>query len=1131
MASTYQIHKTLFIGVGGSGGTTLRFLHQELLNSLQEKGWDDELPACWQFLLMDVAGTPDGVSGRVPNVLTDKTSFFGLTDKHTSWDTFLDMVPEDKPEVVAGWKPEPPLPGEPFKGAGQLRALGRLVAMTRISEMKSRIDQSLLRLGSSDNALQDVARLFDCTAALGNTDMHVYIVTSLGGGSGSGMFLDISSILEALKIPHVNVLYAPDVFDQLTKSGSNKDVVANTFGAMSELLSAFEGNGSSSDADLVMMQRAGIALHLEGERTTDANIILGRRGDGYEFEEQNDVYHAAARILSAIALEGDLEEQIERYVFQNPSYLQSTDKLKNLKRPVNSRTTRNELATSMGMASVSTGRAAFGQYAAERLTNFIVDQLVDDGAALLELKTKKIEDFLNQARQFALQCRLGTPAGGRHQIMTDLLGEGLSQVTDTVKNIEQKVAAQLSKPLDAGNLDKAGVLDTIAQNFEAIRKSVGQEFALGRKQRVLQWTQDAQAQLFDTVLTSIVNNGMLHTIEYLKQLSVDLQATGNDFNSNSQKLKEDIASLRNQASQAFNAVGDRVKLVFGSPEVQQNLQLRSRDTAAQLENGTYSLVSELISDFIVGAVEPLTAELERLQSNFASSIATSVATKEHLASLADGPTPAHLIPPRNVVFLDSPDEFSQNLDGLLSGLYSGDPQADVNLRRAAREVLANAWQGRPLAKGEKAADQRFVISRASWSTSVQALLDATTQPTKGSYEVQNMDVFEIESIARRWQRTRTVVGDYTAISMKDYLYPENSPNRTAAFLHAFEQAIAMSGVMVEFDHDAVQRYSGGKNKPTIYRFVNGIPLVYSQTGTDPTTEAKAAIELMMKADFDLGDATKYIQRGSSATSVLVFSVIKEKTPPALFQAIGTPIYQQWAQIVANPNLRDDWYRLRRARALPSFIPVGVQVIEAMIKGWTIARGLGLIPASDVEEFKSRNGNSAIRLFDPDSAETSSTDGYVKFPQTVLLGGSSHGEMPSGDVLPSILESMLLGYVAISSGWLDAYARLAEIGFGLKDLKSWIRSGEVPNHGEASPGITPIDSLAAAGTKEERIANFIKYLDTRLDNHESVMKTVYSLDEIGEATREWELRREIHHALMDLKNQIADFSTEEESVPK
>ena len=68
MASTNQIHKTLFIGVGGSGGTTLRFLHQELLNSLQEKGWDDELPACWQFLLMEVAGTPDGVSGRVPNV-------------------------------------------------------------------------------------------------------------------------------------------------------------------------------------------------------------------------------------------------------------------------------------------------------------------------------------------------------------------------------------------------------------------------------------------------------------------------------------------------------------------------------------------------------------------------------------------------------------------------------------------------------------------------------------------------------------------------------------------------------------------------------------------------------------------------------------------------------------------------------------------------------------------------------------------------------------------------------------------------------------------------------------------------------------------------------------------------------
>ena len=1130
MAGSYQIHKTLFIGVGGSGGTTLRFLYQELLNALQEKGWSGELPACWQFLLMDVAGIPDGVTGRVPNVLTDKTSFYGLTDKQTNWDTFLAMVPEEQPEVVAGWKPEPPLPGEPYKGAGQLRALGRLVAMTRIAEMKDRIDQSLLKLGSADQQLQEVAALVDCNAALGNTDMHVYLVTSLGGGSGSGMFLDISAVLEASGIAHVNVLYAPDVFDQLAKQHGNKDVVANTFGAMSELLSAFEGAGSRSEAELVMMQRAGIAISLDGECTTDANIILGRRGDGYEFEDQKDVYHAAARILSAIALEGSLEQQIENYIFQNPAYFKSTPKLENLKRPLNPRRTRNELATSMGMASVSTGRAAFGQYMAERLTKFVVDQVIDDGAAVLDLKTKRNQEFLDQAKQFALQCRLGTPAGSRHQVMTDLLGEGLTQISETVKSIEQKVAGQLQRPLDAGDLDPAGVRDTIKQNYDAIRNSVGQEFATQRKARVLQWTQDVQQRLIDTTITSIVNNGMLHTIEYLKQLSIDLKATANDFDSNSQKLKDEIKSLREQAANALSAVGNRVKLAFGSPEVQQNLQLLSRDTASQLESGTSSLVSQILNDLIVGSIEPLIKELERTQSNFASSISNSVATKDHLNSLAhNATTPAHLIPPRNVIFLDSPDNFHVDFDRLLSATFNGESQSELNLRSAGREILANAWQGRPTDDALSPTAQRFINPRAMWRTKVQSLLDETTQPTNASYEVQNLDVFALEMAARSWQRSRMGVADYTTkTSMHDYIYPENAPNRTAEFLSAFERAIAMSGVMVEFDYDAVKRYSGGGSKPTIARFVNGVPLELSQTGTDRTPEAKAAINMMMQAGFDEAEAEGYLRKTSSS-SVMVFSVVKDKTPPTLFRSIGTPVYQEWAQAVANPSLRADWYHLRRARTLPSFIPADVSVIHAMIAGWTIARGLGLIPDEDVEQFKSSNGNHAIRLYDPD--DSTAVHGYVKFPQTVLLGAHSHGNFASGDVLPSLLESMLLGYVAITSGWLDAYARLAEIGFGLQDLKAWIRTGEVPRQQDSTVGITPIPSLAGLGTPEERVAAFTEYLAERIADHKAVLSKEYSLHEIGDVSREWELRVHIQEALVELGKRIPEIADESNSVPK
>ena len=40
----------LIIGVGGSGGKTIRAMRQTLLRRLRAKGWKGEFPEAWQFL-------------------------------------------------------------------------------------------------------------------------------------------------------------------------------------------------------------------------------------------------------------------------------------------------------------------------------------------------------------------------------------------------------------------------------------------------------------------------------------------------------------------------------------------------------------------------------------------------------------------------------------------------------------------------------------------------------------------------------------------------------------------------------------------------------------------------------------------------------------------------------------------------------------------------------------------------------------------------------------------------------------------------------------------------------------------------------------------------------------------------
>jgi hypothetical protein len=45
--------KFLFVGLGGSGGSTLGHLKQELFGWLKEHGAEPKIPSGWQFLHID----------------------------------------------------------------------------------------------------------------------------------------------------------------------------------------------------------------------------------------------------------------------------------------------------------------------------------------------------------------------------------------------------------------------------------------------------------------------------------------------------------------------------------------------------------------------------------------------------------------------------------------------------------------------------------------------------------------------------------------------------------------------------------------------------------------------------------------------------------------------------------------------------------------------------------------------------------------------------------------------------------------------------------------------------------------------------------------------------------------------
>ena len=49
----------IFIGIGGSGGKTLQYLHYYLSEKIKRKGWESGMPKAWQFLWFDVPVAPE----------------------------------------------------------------------------------------------------------------------------------------------------------------------------------------------------------------------------------------------------------------------------------------------------------------------------------------------------------------------------------------------------------------------------------------------------------------------------------------------------------------------------------------------------------------------------------------------------------------------------------------------------------------------------------------------------------------------------------------------------------------------------------------------------------------------------------------------------------------------------------------------------------------------------------------------------------------------------------------------------------------------------------------------------------------------------------------------------------------
>jgi hypothetical protein len=147
----------LLVGVGGSGGKTLRAIRQGLKAKLQQDGWDEGIPEAWQFLHVDSPSSQDGLEFPAP--LLPREDYISLVPSGVNYATVYQSI-RGKTDGKFVTDVEKPLPSDrevtvPIAlGAGAYRAIGRTIAVAALDQVHSRAQTALTKMQTNNATSQ-----------------------------------------------------------------------------------------------------------------------------------------------------------------------------------------------------------------------------------------------------------------------------------------------------------------------------------------------------------------------------------------------------------------------------------------------------------------------------------------------------------------------------------------------------------------------------------------------------------------------------------------------------------------------------------------------------------------------------------------------------------------------------------------------------------------------------------------------------------------------------------------------------------------------------------------------------------------------------------------------------------------
>ena len=1043
----------IMVGCGGSGIKSVRYVREAVLSRLAAAGWDRPMPSAWQFIGLDtLSGQSD--LGEVPPLPTRDykqvtAGFHNLTELYMNLRAShrFDNDSSGYSELL-GWLPSSTeLPGDLTMGAGKLRAVGRALGTYALTskEINKRFVDAFSACEAGAPELSEVSRVLDIPVPVGAAlpSPLVIVIGSSAGGTGAGIMLDTMDMLRRLSDQHVtpiSIVYGPDIF------GARKtpDMVANSLGFMSEMLSAFWGTDSGPQG-LFPAPLVAVA-----DRGPHAIFMVGNKNmAGTDLENAATVYRAVGETLGSWVTSDSITREVREYVIANKYADQALGGVgfgeSHFKGAV----------TSFGSATIAVGRTRFRSYAKANLMhefyNFhwsgwkgVAERILGmeeskkaQPVVLEEVAKKVLPDFMEAA---GIQ-QLFHPDGRVSTGMTDrILNAEMSLKVATT--FERVILTQL--PVEA--IGSGDWQRTFQNKISLLRpdslKVAREEF----ESQLAAWSADLAESVLRETNNLVTRVSLPIAIKVIEKVIQELQVTAGKYRIAADVARTNSTTANTALWTAINGIRGTVKRDSAgvSGALKEVGKVQSHDLRAEallkLENSLLLVVRNL--------VQPIKSAMQVAFDSHLSRIITP--QKDEPAAISQWPKdreiPSAYLPSKVEYLLEDfrqwPDILNDKVEQCVT-LLPGETVRDAFRRVIVTGDRTNPDDRPPLLWPE---DKKV----SGWNINSQLNIEF------------RIDLESMDGTIARWMNTNSAMASHLSEGLKEYLGDKANVRRLDDFETKFRSTLQQAKPLIEIDNPKLMAELakiGNKGNPAQANpVVDKLPFPINHPARDIAEELLRA-ELGLSAGEDL---SQYFTDGDKESSV-ISSFLSQYIHPSFVKSFTEPLATEISVVSRTPVALRNWFKFKRARTIGEFIPVPGVIRLALVRGFVVGRLLGQISIVENEQVKIAHGTD---VFD--------------FPDPLLSP-----VMKPVDVLPALLESFSLAFADVPTKGTAAFAAYASLYFKAVpvppndrpsafsvggDLKEFIDKGRTSTPALDVPRLESLNGDTWEQRKEKIVAN-------------------------------------------------------------